>query len=98
EGGPSLSGPGKLQAPLNMTVDPNDPYGGGTAGTTTTTPFLTGMPTQAGTYTVTFQAWEFADLTGLASNTFSYQINVAADTTQTNVAPAISAQPQAQAV
>jgi hypothetical protein len=98
QGGDPLSGPGKLQAPVTMTGDPNDPYGGGAVGTTTTTPFLTGTPTTAGTYTVTFQAWEFADLTGLSTNTFSYQINVAADTTNTNVAPAISAQPQTQTV
>ena len=99
EGGPMLSGAGTLQAPLSTTIDPSDPYGGGAAGTTTTTPFLTGTPTQPGTYAMTFQAYEFAGLTGLTTNVFTYNIVVAADTTPpVNVAPSISQQPQATSV
>ena len=95
-------GPAKLSAPgmLDVTTPGmDDGYGGSIGGIQSTTPFLTGTPTQPGTYTITLQAYEFAGLSGLASNTFSYAITVAADVTPpANVAPTIAAQPQSQAV
>jgi hypothetical protein len=88
---------GMLDATTMGEPDPYDPYGS-VGGNNTTTPFLRGTPTQAGSYTITLQAFEFAGLTGLASNTFSYTIQVAAADTggSGNVAPTISAQPQSR--
>ena len=97
EGPVMLSGPGTLDA---TTPGADDGYGGTSGGIITTTPFLTGVPSQPGNYSITLQAYEFAGLSGLASNTFTYAITVAADTTPppANVAPTISAQPQPQSV
>ena len=97
EGPAKLSGPGMLDV---TTPGMDDGYGGSIGGIQSTTPFLTGTPTQPGTYTITLQAYEFAGLSGLASNTFSYAITVAADSAPppANVAPTIAAQPQSQSV
>lgn len=92
----SLSGPGTLDA-TGGGVD--DGYGGMIGGITSTTPILSGTPTQAGNYTITIQAFQFAALGGLASATFNYTVNVtAADVTPANAAPSITTQPQSQSV
>lgn len=88
EGGVMLTGPGTLDA---TTPGQSNGYGGTTGGNGTTTPILSGMPTQAGSYTITLQAYEFAGLTGLASDTFNYTVTVAAPTTT----PAFTTQPAA---
>jgi hypothetical protein len=92
----ALTGPGMLDA-TGGGVD--DGYGGTTGGIASTTPVLSGTPTATGNYTFTLQAYEFAGLTGLASNTFSFTVNVtAADTTPPPAtAPSFTTQPQAAA-
>ncbi|MBI5769329.1 MAG: immunoglobulin domain-containing protein [Verrucomicrobia bacterium] len=100
EGGPALSAPGILQAPVSGTIfDPSDPYAVPGNSVPTTTPFLAGTPTQAGTYSLSFQAYQSTAATGLASRLFTFEIVVAPGTTQpANVAPSISTQPQTQSV
>src|ERR1019366_4383005 len=71
----SLTGPGVLDA---TTPGVADGYGGMVGGIASTTPVLSGMPTAAGNYTITLQAFEFAGLSGLASGTYNYSVNVAA--------------------
>ena len=93
EGGTPLTGPGTLDA---TTPGQPDGYGGTIGGITSTTPILTGTPTQAGQYTMNLQAYEFAGLTGLVSNTFNYIVNVSSAAVAT--APAITTQPQSQIV
>lgn len=99
EGGTPLSGPGMLDATTpGMPADPYGGYGGGGSdGNMTTTPLLTGKPTQAGTYTFNLQAYEFPGLSGLASNTFSFTINVAASTGGSS-APSFNSQPAGRSV
>lgn len=92
EGGNPLSGPGTLDA---TTPGIDDGYGGTIGGNSTTTPILAGTPTQAGQYTMTLQAYEFANLSGLASASFNFVINVAGGAA---VAPAITTNPQSQTV
>jgi len=96
-----LTGPGKLDATSGaMAADPNDPYGGGGGmAIVTTTPFLTGTPTQPGTYTITLQAAQPNATAGaLVSAVFSYSIVVAADAAPPpNAAPAFATQPQVPA-
>ena len=94
EGGANLTGPGKLDATV---PGMDDGYGGTSGGIASTTPFLAGTPTQPGLYTFTLQAFEFANLTGLASNTFSYNINVSGSAPAV-VAPTVTAQPAGRAV
>jgi hypothetical protein len=94
EGGASLTGPGTLDA---TTTGMDDGYGGMTGGIASTTPVLVGTPTQPGIYTFSLQAYEFARLTGLASNTFSYSINVAGSAPAV-VTPTVTAQPASRAV
>ena len=94
----TLTGAGSLDATGGGA---DDGYGGTIGGISSTTPILSGTPTTAGTYTITLQAFEFAALGGLASNTFNFSVTVAADTTPppvTNVAPSITTQPTAQSV
>jgi hypothetical protein len=87
-----LTGPGMLDATGGGT---DDGYGGLIGGISSTTPVLSGTPTTAGNYTFTLQAYEFAGLAGLASNSFSFTVNVAAaDVTPVTVAPAFTTQPQ----
>jgi hypothetical protein len=62
EGGASLSGPGVLDATNKINSN--------------TTPILQGTPTTAGSYTMTFQGFEFGGLQGLASGVFSYTVIV----------------------
>jgi hypothetical protein len=50
----SLTGPGNLDA---TTQGNSDPWGGGSAGNSTTTPELMGTPTSAGTYTFNLQGF-----------------------------------------
>ena len=95
EGGASLTGPGTLDATTPGMVDPYDPYGSMTGGVSSTTPYLTGTPTQAGTYTFSLQAFEFAKLTGLASNTFNYSVTVTS-VANTVSAPTVATQPVSQ--
>ncbi len=94
EGGGSLTGPGMLDA---TTPGVDDGYGGMSGGIASTTPFLAGTPTQPGLYTFTLQAFEFAGLAGLASNTFSYSINVTAGGGGGS-APTVTTQPTSRAV
>ena len=103
EGNVSLSGPGKLDAtsPGAPGADPYAPTGGGEGAIVTTTPYLMGTPTQAGTFTLTLQAAQPNATAGsLVSAVFNYTIVVAADVAPppTSVAPSISAQPQSQTV
>ena len=92
----TLTGPGTLDA-TGGGVD--DGYGGMIGGITSTTPIIAGTPTQAGNYTFTIQAFQFAALGGLASKSFNFTVNVAAaDVTPTNVAPTLTTQPQSQSV
>ncbi|MCX6956126.1 MAG: immunoglobulin domain-containing protein [Verrucomicrobia bacterium] len=56
---------------------------------------MSGTPTTAGTYTIVFRAWEFANQAGDASSNFNYVVNVAA---AANTAPAFSLQPVSQTV
>src|SRR5207248_2149591 len=73
----------------------DDGYGGTIGGISSTTPALSGTPTTTGNYTFTLQAFEFAKLGGLASNIFSFTINVtAADVTSPSSAPSFTTQPQ----
>jgi hypothetical protein len=88
----SLTGAGTLDATTNGTE--GDIYGTGTAGIVSTTPALQGTPTQAGSYTFNLQAYESPALGGLASNSFSFTVNVTGNATLT--APTFSAQPQSQ--
>ena len=91
-----LTGPGTLDA---TTPGADDGYGGMTGGISSTTPILSGTPTAAGNYTFTLQAYEFSKLTGLASNTFNYTVNVAvADVTPATIAPSFTVQPQSVTV
>lgn len=100
EGPVALAGPGRLDATTpGTTVDPNDPYAtGGGDGVVTTTPYLTGTPTQAGTYAITLQAVQPNAAAGsLSSAVFTYNIVVAA-ATQPGSAPAFTTQPAPQTV
>ncbi len=89
EGGTSLTGPGMLDA---TTPGMDDGYGGMTGGVASTTPFLSGTPTQPGVYTLSLQAYEFAHLTGLASNTFTYSVTVTSGATSVTP-PTVATQP-----
>ena len=89
EGGAMLTGPGTLDA---TTPGQSDGYGGMTGGVSSTTPFLSGTPTQAGSYTFSLQAFEFGKLTGLASNTFNYTVTV----TSVATPPTVTTQPVSQ--
>src|SRR5476649_2460695 len=71
-GGVMLTGPGTLDA---STPGMDDGYGGSTGGNMTTTQVLSGSPTKAGNYTFSLQAFEFASLSGLASDTFDFTVN-----------------------
>jgi len=103
EGGSTLTGPGALDA---TTMGTSDGYGGGSPGNSTTTPILLGTPTQAGTFTFTLQAFEFAGLSGLPSNVFTYSVTVAdtsgggssggGGSTSTGSAPVFTTQPSTQ--
>ncbi len=88
-----LTGPGTLDA-TGGGVD--DGYGGMIGGISSTTPILSGTPTTAGNYTFTLQAFEFASLGGLASNTFNFTVNVTAASTG-GTAPSFTTQPQSAA-
>lgn len=90
EGGNRLTGPGTLDA---TTPGASDGYGGTSGGNFTTTPLLTGQPTQSGSYTFSLQAYELGSLGGLKSDTFSFTINVGGGGS-TNVAPSFVTQPQ----
>ncbi|MEY2878661.1 MAG: hypothetical protein RLZZ15_1041, partial [Verrucomicrobiota bacterium] len=64
---------------------------------------LSGTPTVAGTYSLTFQAWEYAGQVGISPGTFGYTIVVAGGTggsggTGSTVPPAIASSPQGQTV
>jgi hypothetical protein len=63
-GGPTLTGPGVLDA----TNAANDVF--------TTVPILEGTPTTPGNYAFTLQAFEYGALQGLASNVFTYAVTV----------------------
>ncbi|MEY4940369.1 MAG: hypothetical protein RIQ93_2104, partial [Verrucomicrobiota bacterium] len=89
QGGNPLTSAGVLQAPGGG----DDGYGNVRA--PTTTPLLIGTPTQPGTYTLSFQAWELANTSGLASRVFDYTINVAGSA-QPAPAPAFTTQPSNQ--
>ncbi|HVS51327.1 MAG TPA: immunoglobulin domain-containing protein [Opitutaceae bacterium] len=89
-GGGSLTGGGGMLDATTPGMD--DGYGYTTGGNSTTTPVLTGTPTQAGDFTITLKAFEFGGGGGLASNTFNYTISVAG-----GAAPTFSAQPVSQA-
>jgi hypothetical protein len=91
-GGGALTGGGGLLDATTPGMD--DGYGGQIGGGGTTTPILTGTPTQPGSYTITLQAYEFGAGGGLASGSFDYTINVSGGT---QAAPTFSAQPQSQA-
>jgi hypothetical protein len=96
EGGNMLTGPGTLDATTPGMVS-SDPYGGGASdGNFTTTPLLSGSPTQAGNYTFTLQAFELGNLGGLSSGSFNYTINVAAATSGS--APSFTTQPTGRSV
>ena len=92
EDGSSLTSPGMLDA---TTLGAADGYGGYTGGIASTTPLLSGTPTQTGSYTMTLQAFEFSGLSGLPSQTFSYTVNVTGGAV---VMPAITSQPSSQVV
>lgn len=68
----------------------NDGYGGTTGGNAQTTPVLSGVPTQAGTYMVQMTAYEYGAEGGLVSPTFTYVIDVA-PAVQTQPAPSFTA-------
>lgn len=93
----SLTGPGVLDA---TTPGMADGYGGMIGGISSTTPVLSGMPTAAGNYTITLQAFEFAGLSGLASDTYNYSVSVAAAgvTPPPSTIPSFTAQPLSQSV
>lgn len=95
EGGPTLTGAGTLQAPPSAATD--DGYGGVAGGVTTTTPILTGTPTQPGTYTIQLQAFADSALNLPPSLTFPFTIVVAAST-QPTAAPTFTTQPAPQTV
>jgi hypothetical protein len=46
-------------------------------------PYLSGTPSAPGNYTMTLQAWEYANGTGLSSSTFLYEVIVASTVTPT---------------
>ncbi|MGA2017360.1 MAG: hypothetical protein ABSH26_10400 [Opitutaceae bacterium] len=62
-------------------------------------PFLFGTPTEAGSYTMVLQAWEYQGGTGLFSSTFTYEVIVTSNVTPTPTptpnpnAPAFTTQP-----
>ena len=62
-------------------------------------PFLFGTPTEAGSYTMVLQAWEYQGGTGLFSSTFTYEVIVTSNVTPTPTptpnpnAPAFATQP-----
>jgi hypothetical protein len=95
QGGAELTAPGILDATTGGTE--GDIYEPGTVGNTMTLPVLVGTPTQAGTYTLTFQAYQLAGLTGFNTVPFSYTLNVAA-AAATNTAPTFTTQPAPQTV
>jgi hypothetical protein len=100
EGPVTLSGPGRLDAttPGSAGGDPYDPYGSSGGGIVATTPYLTGTPTQAGTYAITLQALQpNASAGSLSSAVFTYNIVVAA-ATQPGSAPTFTTQPAPQTV
>ena len=101
QGGAELSAPGVLDATTGGDSGPSDdPYATpGAGGNTMTTPVLTGTPTQAGSYTITLQAYQLGGLTGFNTVAFNYVINVAASTQPpSNSAPAFASHPQTQSV
>jgi len=91
--GIALTGPGTLDA---TTAGTDDGYGDVTMGIVSTTPVLMGTPTAAGNFTFTMQAFEFAGLSGLASDTFNFSVNVTASAIV--AAPTFATQPQNQTV
>jgi hypothetical protein len=95
EGGVTLSSPGTLDA---TTPGVMDSYGDTSGAITTTTPILSGTPTQAGSYTMTFQAFEYAGNGNLASNTFDFTVNVVSAGPPPSVAPAFTSQPASTTV
>ena len=60
-----------------------------------TTLQLSGTPTVGGSYSVTINAWEFSNGTGIGSPTYHYLITVSGDPA---VAPSFTTQPQTQTV
>jgi hypothetical protein len=66
----------------------------------TSTLYLRGTPTTAGTYNVSLVAFEFTDGTGIASPSYSYTVNVTAGSGGGGgtTAPAITTQPTSQTV
>lgn len=91
QGGTPLNAPGVLDA---TSAGMDDGYGGTSGGNTVTTPLLTGSPSQPGTYTMTFQAFQSGAKGGLASRTFDYTIVVAGSAQPTP--PTFSTQPSNQ--
>ncbi len=84
---------------LGGTVPPGMTYTGGATGGIVNTPsgvlILSGTPTTAGTYPITLKAWEFANGTGISSNTFNYTVVVSGGSA---TAPAFTTQPTSQTV
>jgi len=95
EGGANLSSPGTLDA---TTPGVMDSYGDTSGAITTTTPILSGTPTRAGSYTMTFQAFEYAGNGNLSSNTFNFTVNVVSSGPPPSVAPAFTTQPASTTV
>lgn len=99
QGGAELTGPGVLDATTAGSSGGgyDYDYDYGTPGNTMTSPVLVGTPTQAGSYTITLQAYQLGGLSGATSGPFNYTINVAA-AAGTSSPPTFTAQPAPQTV
>ncbi|MGH7943797.1 MAG: immunoglobulin domain-containing protein, partial [Opitutaceae bacterium] len=95
QGGAELTGPGILDATTGGSE--GDIYAPGTAGNTMTLPVIVGTPTQAGTFNMTFQAYQLGGLTGFNTVAFNYTITVAASAAA-NTPPTFTTQPAPQTV